>query len=52
MVLVANEEAKMEECYYDICNGYSEAWVDGNICYCYDYDVMGNLNIVDEKYMK
>jgi len=52
MVLVANEEAKMEACYYEICNDYPEAWVDGNVCTCYEYDFIGNLVAAKTELMK
>ncbi len=38
-----NEINMDTECYYDICGDYADAWREGNICYCYDYDVLGNL---------
>ena len=46
------EEAKMNECYYDICREYPDADYSEDVCYCYDYDVLGDLIIVDTEYMK
>ena len=49
---VITEENKINECHYDICESYSDALYEDNICSCFDYDVMGNLIIVKEKYVK
>lgn len=46
------EEKQIAKCYYDICNDYPEADLSGDVCYCYDYDMLGELQIVDTKYMK
>ncbi len=47
-----NEEKKINECLYDICNDYPDADYEEDICYCYDYDVLGELFLADTKYMK
>lgn len=36
--LVIEEEQKMNECYYDICEDYAEAEFVDNVCGCYSYD--------------
>lgn len=43
---VLKEEKKDLSCYYETCQDYPEAVREGNLCYCYDYDVIGNLEIV------
>ena len=43
---------KENECYYDICGDYEEAYYSDNICYCYDYDVLGSLQIVKTEWIK
>jgi len=50
--LTEQEENQMNECYYDICNNYPEAWLDGDICFCYEYDVLDNLIVSKTTYMK
>ena len=48
-VSVYNEEqANMKVCYYDnqFCADYPDALYEKGICYCYDYDVLGDLRIV------
>ena len=52
IVLATNEENKINECYYEICNEYPDALREDNLCYCYDYDVLGNLQIVKTELMK
>ena len=49
---VVNEEDKINECYYDICEGYPDAWYELDVCTCYDYDNLGSLVTAKEKYMK
>jgi len=35
VITVLDDEAKMDECYYEICADYSEAKLIEEICYCY-----------------
>ena len=49
---VTNEDNKTLECYYDVCSDYPDALYESNICYCYDYDVIGNLIIVKTEVIK
>ncbi len=46
------ETDKINECYYDICNDYPDADYLDDVCYCYDYDVLGELVVADTKYMR
>lgn len=44
---VAEDDKTMLQCYYEICGDYADAWLDiQGICYCYDYDLLGNLKVV------
>lgn len=43
---------KSNECYYDICGDYPDAFYEESICTCYDYDVFGDYIIAEEKYMR
>jgi hypothetical protein len=44
---VIEEEQKINECYYDICEQYEEADFADNVCSCYSYDL--NNDLVSEK---
>jgi len=50
--IIRQEERKITECYYDVCEDYPEAELVGNVCFCYDYDLMGNFVVVDTEIMK
>jgi len=52
MMLVSNEEAKTEECYYEVCRDYPDAWLEGNICSCFEYDILGNLVVSKTELIK
>lgn len=51
---VTKEEEKTYECYYEICADYPQAYFDSttNLCTCYDYDLLGDLQEVNTKWMK
>lgn len=49
---VIQEEEKMNECFYDVCEEYVDAWYEEKICYCYEYGLLGDLQIAKTKYMK
>jgi len=46
------EDHKINICYYDICSDYPDAEYSGDVCFCYEYDVLGNLVIGESEYMK
>jgi len=49
---IANEEIKDTNiCYYEICEENPEALLQDGICYCYDYDNLNNLIVVNTKIM-
>lgn len=50
--IVLKEEEQMNICYYDLCEQYPEAWYEGGICTCYDYDKNNELVITKIKYLK
>lgn len=50
--LIINEENMTKECYYDICSEYPEAFIQDDICTCYDYDVMGDFVPVKTEVIK
>jgi len=47
-----NENNKMNVCYYDICSDYFDAEYVNNVCFCYEYDVFGELKLAKTEYMK
>jgi len=47
-----NEVEKTDICYYDVCNEYPQAILEGNICSCYDYDLTGDLIVSKTKILK
>ena len=49
---VSAEERQIKECFYEICEDYLDADLVDDICYCYDYDVLGELYVAKEKWMK
>ena len=49
---IIQEEEKTYECYYEVCDGYHDAWYENNVCTCYELDVMGNYVVEKEKYMR
>lgn len=53
MIKIGIEEtAKDTECYWGVCEDYPQAERIGDVCYCYDYDVLGELQLADTEIMK
>jgi len=50
--LVMEDEEKTNTCYYDICEGYADYWYGDDVCYCYEYDILGSLQVEKTEYMK
>lgn len=48
-MLVMKENRRTLECYYDICEEYPEAIYEDNVCYCYDYGLLGDMQVVKTK---
>ena len=48
---IEKEERMQNECYYDICSTNEEAYLLEEVCYCYDYDLMGELQVTDQRYL-
>ena len=51
-IVITIEENQIKECYYNICEDYIEAELVGDICSCYDYDLIGNLIVTKEEWME
>lgn len=53
MNMVDNDEENLNECYYNVCGDYPDAYYEENFCYCYEYGVFsGELEITKTEYMK
>lgn len=48
--LEVKEIEETNNCYYNICEEYPEAEYLDDICFCYDYDVLGDYVIVKTEY--
>ncbi len=46
------QDQNEKSCSYDTCDGYDESEFDNEICYCYEYDLMGKLKVVKETWIK
>ena len=44
--LIVEEEDNTLMCYYEICEDYSEALYEDDVCFCYGLDVTGTEYIV------
>ena len=46
---IENENA----CYFDICEDNADAYYDdyNKLCYCYDYNMLGELEVVETELM-
>jgi len=49
--ITITEERAIMECYYDICKDYPEAVKEGDLCSCYDYDLLGEYVIAKQELM-
>ena len=43
---------KINECYYEICNDFPDAQLNGDICSCFNYTLMGDLEVAKTEWMK
>ena len=50
MVYIAEEE-QTYECYYDLCGEYADASYVSPVCYCYQYDILGDLVVAETHYI-
>jgi len=49
-VVVTAEEEAINDCYYNTCAGYPEAWYEYGICTCYDIDEYGDYEVAKTEY--
>jgi len=49
--LTSKEIENQNICLYDICSDYPDGYYDLDICYCYDYSLLGELEVVKTEYM-
>ena len=50
-IQITKEETRTNKCYYDICSKYPEAIYENNVCYCYDYGVLGEFVVAKTEHM-
>lgn len=48
----AEEQEKILECYYNVCERYPEAFYEETVCTCYEFDVIGNLVVAKTELLK
>lgn len=48
---VVQEEKQTNYCYYDVCEDYPQAYYLDKLCTCYEYDLIGNLQVAKQKYL-
>jgi hypothetical protein len=51
LYLNSQDEKKTYECWYNLCGEYADAEFSENICYCYEYDTLGQLIVAKTQYM-
>jgi hypothetical protein len=49
--LVIEEENAINDCYYNTCADYPEAWYEDGVCACYDLDEYGEYEIAKTIYV-
>jgi hypothetical protein len=47
-----NELKKTNFCYYSICEEYPDAYYEDGVCFCYDYDILGELIVSKTEVLK
>jgi len=50
--LIVDEEAEANNCYYNICEEYIDAWYEEGLCTCYNIDEQGVYEIAKTEYKK
>ena len=50
--LVVQDENNYNECAYEICADYPQAYFENEICSCYDYSMLGDLEIIKQEWLK
>ena len=52
-ISIGEKEIEKEQiCLYEMGDNYDYSYYQDGICYLYDYDMLGNLNLVDEEIVK
>ena len=51
-VVVILEEKDLNKCYYEICEEYPQAELKDGVCFCYEYDLLGELKLARTRIMK
>ena len=48
--LALDEEEAINDCYYNTCAGYPDAWYEAGVCSCYDINEYGEYEEVMTSY--
>lgn len=52
-ILIAGDEEQTNICYYEICEDYKEAFLEGDLCSCYIYnDEIREYEVAKTTYMR
>ena len=51
MYLLYEEDKDTNECMYNICSEFPQALYEAGVCYCYEYDMFGELKLAKTKLM-
>ncbi len=50
--LYEKEQEEWNVCLYEICSDYYYGEVEDGVCFCYDYDLIGNLKLYKTEILK
>ena len=50
--LIVEEEEAINNCYYNTCDQYYDAWYEDEVCTCYNLDEYGEYEIARTVYDK
>ena len=51
-MIIKRSRDRANQCLYNICAKYPQAYYEEDVCTCYEYDVLGNYQVAKEVYMK
>ena len=51
VIEVLKDDKFENSCYFDVCDIYPEAYYLDRVCYCYTYDLDGDLEVAKTKVM-
>ena len=52
IVSAVSDNYKLNECYFNFCSGYPDAWYQDDVCTCYEYNYsQDELVVAKERFM-